>query len=139
MVICDVMLDECAMIPTRAHVTDAGLDLYSGEDIIVPHRSSVMVHTGVHIVLPDGYCGILVSKSGLMQRHKLTTTGLIDAGYTGEIMVPVFNHGVKDVKIEKGYKISQMVVLRCEQIVMQFVREMPKTDRGEKGFGSSGV
>lgn len=86
-----VKLDRGAMAPTRAHDTDAGLDLYAAERVTVPTHGFAVVRTGTHVELPEGCAGLLVSKSGLCSRYGITTTGLIDEGFTGEILVTMFN------------------------------------------------
>ena len=96
-------------------------------------------HTGVHVELPPGTCGLLVSKSGLNVRHDITSTGLIDENYTGEIVVKLFNHGFEDYQVHAGDKVSQMVVIPIwHDPVIEIVDELPETERGSNGFGSSG-
>ena len=82
-----VILDKGAIMPTRAYETDAGVDLYTRCDEIVPARGSAIFDTGVHVNIPRGYVGFLKSKSGLNVKHHLTSDGVIDAGYTGSIVV----------------------------------------------------
>lgn len=137
--ILEVKLDSFACAPTRAHSTDAGLDLRSPEDILVRADSYATIDTGVHFRLPDGTCGLLVSKSGLNVKHDITSTGLIDASYRGSVVVKLYNHGSEDYQIKRGDKISQMVILPV--IIpdcMALVEELDDTERGEGGFGSSG-
>ena len=134
-----VKLDEGAFAPVRAHETDAGLDIKAKDTQVVPAKESAIFHTGVHVELPKGTAGILVSKSGLNTKHDITSTGLIDEGYTGEIVVKLYNHGGYDYTVNAGDKISQLVVfpVRCEEV--ELVEEFNKaTDRGSNGFGSSG-
>ena len=88
----NIMLDEKALKPTRAHETDAGLDLYSCTDTVVKAHGDVFIDMGVHVQLPHGTAGVLMSRSGLNVRHGLTSTGLIDEGYTGSIGVKLYNH-----------------------------------------------
>lgn len=126
-------------MPTRAHVTDAGLDLRARETQIVPAKESAIFKTGVHIELPKGTAGILVSKSGLNVKHGITSTGLIDEGYIGEITVKLYNHGGFDYTVNKGDKISQLVIVPVRYEELELVEDFEgKTDRGDSGFGSSG-
>ena len=133
-----VKLDEGAVMPTRAHNTDAGIDIYSREEIMIAPGDYGIFHTGVHVEIPEGCCGMLVSKSGLNINEDLTSTGLIDEGYTGEITVKLYNHGTWYHRIEKGQKISQLVILpvRYEEICL--ASEIKGGDRGDNGLGSTG-
>ena len=134
-----IMLDDGAFAPVRAHKTDAGLDIRAKSDAVVRAGQSMTFHTGVHVELPPGTCGLLVSKSGLNVRHDITSTGLIDENYTGEIVVKLFNHGFEDYQVHAGDKVSQMVVIPIwHDPVIEIVDELPETERGSNGFGSSG-
>lgn len=135
-----VMFDDGAFIPTRAHSTDAGLDIKARETQIVPANGSAIFRTGVHVKLPKGTAGVLMSKSGLNVNHNITSTGLIDEGYTGEIVVKLYNHGDRDYTVEMGDKISQLVVMPVlyEAVEIDFDAFDEETERGNNGFGSSG-
>ena len=134
-----VKLDEGAFAPVRAHKTDAGLDIRSRDTQIVPAKESAIFRTGVHVELPEGTAGILVSKSGLNTKHDITSTGLIDEGYTGEIVVKLYNHGGYDYTVNAGDKISQLVIIPVRYEEVELVEELDMdTDRGSNGFGSSG-
>jgi len=133
-----IALEPYAKMPTRAHAIDAGLDLYSPENVIVPARSSVTIDTGVHVQLPACTAGLLVSRSGLMVNNNTTSTGLIDAGYTGKVMVKLFNHGVWDYHVKEGDKISQLVVIPVVTPPLELVDCLEETERGDGGFGSTG-
>lgn len=133
-----IKLDPGAIQPTRAHDTDAGLDLYSLEDRIIEAKGDAIFKTGVHIQLPKGYAGLLVSKSGLNVKHGITSTGLIDEGYSGEITVKLYNHGGRDYTIRKGEKISQLVILPVRYEPVEIVDEIDSGERGDAGFGSTG-
>ena len=133
-----VVLEPEAICPTRAHSTDAGADLYSIETKQIPPRSYATFHTGVHAEIPKGYAGLLVAKSGLNVKQNITSTGLIDEGYTGEIMVKLYNHGFTDVTIEKGQKITQLVLIPVLYEPIEVVSEIGDSERGSNGFGSTG-
>lgn len=133
-----VMLDEGAKLPTRAHRYDAGLDIYSRETKVVPARGSAVFDTGVHVAIPEGYGGFLKSKSGLNVKHNITSEGVIDAGYTGSIMVKLYNHGDKDYTVNAGDKITQLVVIRVDLDDCYEVDALDDTERGDCGFGSTG-
>lgn len=133
-----VVLDKGAKMPTRAHSTDAGLDIYSREDKYIHPHSSAVFHTGVHIEIPEGYAGFLKSKSGLNVKHGLTGEGVIDCQYTGEICVKLYNSSDNGYQIDKGQKISQLVILPIITPELEQVDSLEATERGNGGFGSTG-
>lgn len=134
-----IKLDKGAYMPTRAHSTDAGLDIYSRQTQIVPARESAIFDTGVHIELPQSTVGMLKSKSGLNVKHGLTSEGVIDVGYTGSIVVKLYNNSGYDYTVNAGDKISQLVILPIITPTLELVEELESTERGNNGFGSSGV
>lgn len=133
-----VLLDDGAFVPTRAHPEDAGLDLYAMEDQIVPAKESAKFDTGVHVAIPAGYVGFLKSKSGLNVKNGITGEGVIDAGYTGSIVVKLYNSSGSDYKVERGHKISQLVILPIITPEVELVESLEETERGDGGFGSTG-
>lgn len=125
-------------IPTKAHQEDAGFDLYTPVDFTVKARGSAVIDTEVCIRIPKGYCGLLVSKSGLNVKHDITSTGLIDSGYQGTIRVKLYNNGDIDYHFKRGEKISQIVILPISTEMFALVEDFgEKTERGTNGFGSS--
>ena len=136
-----VKLDDGAVMPTRAHALDAGYDLYMPSNAIdatlFPH-DSLIIDTGVHVEIPAGYAGFLKSKSGLNVKHDITSEGVIDAGYTGSIVVKLYNNGDREHCIHAGDKISQLVLLPVSTPQMVQVDALPDTERGDNGFGSTG-
>ena len=134
-----VKLDAGAYMPTRGHETDAGLDIRAKDGQIVCAKESAIFHTGVHVKLPHGCAGVIISKSGLNVNHDITSTGLIDEGYDGEIVIKLYNHGGYDYKVEAGDKISQLVVIPVSYEDVEIVDDLEqKSDRGSNGFGSTG-
>lgn len=134
-----VKLDEGAKMPTKAHETDAGFDLYAIEASFIPAHGNCVFDTGVHIELPEHTAGLLVSKSGLNVKYDITSTGLIDYGYTGSIKVKLYNNGNGDYLVEAGDKISQLMIIPIvDNLELESVNELDKSDRGDNGFGSSG-
>lgn len=133
-----VLLDEGAKMPTRAHELDAGLDIYSRNTRWVPAKGSVIFDTGIHIEVPRGYVGMLKSKSGLNVRRGIVSEGVIDAGYTGSICVKLYNHSDFNYLVEKGDKISQLVILPVLLDDLVLVDSLENTERGANGFGSTG-
>lgn len=133
-----IKLDRGAFIPTRAHGTDAGADLRSPVDALVPARGSCIIDTGVHIQLPLDHVGMLKSKSGLNIKHGITSEGVIDEGYTGAIKVKLYNHGDEPYSVERGDKITQLVVVPCRYLYFDVVDKLDDSERGGDGFGSTG-
>lgn len=134
-----VKLSPGAHMPHRAYNTDAGLDLLSTEEKIVPELGSAEFDTGVHVAIPEGYVGYVTSKSGLMMGHDITTDGTIDSGYTGSIHVKLFNHDSEHpYKVLKGQKIAQLVIHPIITPKVELVDELEETARGIGGFGSTG-
>lgn len=125
-------------MPTRAHDTDAGFDLYARKsDFIAPHGWTTF-DTGVHVQLPKSTCGLIVSKSGLNVKHGIQSTGLIDEGYTGPIIVKLYNFSDTMYNVEKGDKISQLVVIPIQKEELELTDHLEDTDRNSDGFGSTG-
>lgn len=133
-----ILLDPGAFMPTRAYPTDAGLDLYAKEDAIVDAKDSCTFDTGVHIEIPEGCVGFLKSKSGLNVKHGITSEGVIDAGYTGSIVVKLYNNSGYEYRVKAGDKISQLVLLPIITPEIEVVDSLGKTARGANGFGSTG-
>lgn len=133
-----VMLEGGAVMPRKAHTTDAGYDLFTPRDIYLRPGSNTTIETGVHMQIPTGYVGMLKSKSGLNVNHNITNEGVIDADYTGSIVVKLYNHSAEPYHFYKGDKISQIVILPIPDTKLIEVTELEETERGENGFGSSG-
>ena len=133
-----VALDENAIMPTRAHRLDAGLDLFTPVDVTVPAHGRAFVDTGVHVELPMGTCGHVRSKSGLNRNHGLTADGTIDEGYTGSIGVTVHNGSDDDYVFSCGDKVAQLVIELIDRPTPILVSEIRGGSRGEDGFGSTG-
>lgn len=141
-----IKLDKGAKMPTRAHEFDAGLDIYTPESVILYAGDSATIDTGVHIEIPRGYCGLLKSKSGLNVKHGITGEGVIDHGYTGSIVVKLYNHD-SDAKLhffEKDDKLIQLLIVPIETPELELVETIEElygeeTERGAGGFGSTGA
>lgn len=133
-----IMLEESAYKPSRGHATDAGMDLRTPVAVTVPAHGSVVVDTKTHVELPHGCAGLLVSKSGLNVKHGLVTTGLIDEGYTGTILVRLYNHSDEDYTFEPGDKVTQLVVIPVAYEPLEIVDSIDGGERGDGGFGSTG-
>ncbi len=136
-------LDPETELPTTAHPGDAGLDLRSTIDVEVMPGERVMVPTGVSVAIPTGHAGLVLPRSGLASKHGLTMAnapGLIDSGYRGEVTCAVVNlDRDQAVKIRRGDRIAQLVIVALPQVRPGWVDELPASSRGEGGFGSTGA
>ena len=136
-------LDGAAELPTQAHEGDAGLDLCSTIDLEVLPGERAMVPTGISVAIPDGHAGLVLPRSGLASRQGLTLAnapGLIDSGYRGEVTCAVVNlDRDQAVKVRRGDRIAQLLVVALPQIIPSWVDELPPSSRGEGGFGSTGA
>lgn len=136
----EVSIDEGAFIPLKAHAEDGGFDLKSPIDVFVPAKGSIVIDTGVHMAIKRGYAGLLVSKSGLNTLKGITSTGLVDSGYTGNIKVKLYNNSDYDYLVRRGDKISQIVIIPISDDNGIEVVDVLDTvsERGNNGFGSTG-
>ena len=124
--------------PSRAHDTDAGMDLRTPVAVTVPAHGSVVVDTKTHVELPHGCAGLIVSKSGLNIRHGITSAGLVDEGYTGTILVRLYNHSDEDYTFHEGDKVTQLVLFPVSYEPLEIVDSIDGGERGNGGFGSTG-
>lgn len=130
-----------AMTPTRAHDTDGGLDFYAVEDTIISVNDTATVPTGIAIGLPEGTVGKVYSRSsqGLRRVSLANRVGIIDQGYTGEIMATIENLGDSPYTIRAGQKICQIVIVPVLKPDIEVVDSLPETTRGTQGHGSTGI
>ena len=130
-----------AVVPSRAYAGDAGVDLAAIERIELGPGERAVVPTGLAVAIPDGYAGFVQPRSGLASRHGITivnTPGLVDSGYRGELMVVLHNTDRDEAfVVEAGMRIAQLVVLPIPEVELVEVEELPATERGGRGFGSS--
>lgn len=128
-----------AKLPQYAHDNDAGMDLFVNEEVVISPRSRATVRTGIAMVIPDGYVGLMWDKSGLANRHGITILGgVIDAGYRGELFVTVYNTSDTEYRFEKGNKVTQLLIQKVEHATFVDVDHLPESERGEGHFGSTG-
>jgi len=134
-------LHDGATLPTRAYDGDAGLDLAACERVELPPGGRAVVGTGLTVAIPDGHAGFVQPRSGLAARHGiavLNSPGLIDAGYRGELKVVLLNTDREQpFVVEPGMRIAQLVVVAVVPTEPRDVAELPASQRGEQGFGSS--
>ena len=135
-------LDPDLPLPVPAHLGDAGLDLYSREDAVIPARGGrLLMPTGVAVAIPHGYMGLAVPRSGLALKHGITlvnTPGIIDSGYRGELKVVMINTDPElDYEVKRGDRVAQLIISRYDNVTWTEVTELSGFDRGG-GFGHSG-
>lgn len=134
-----------AHVPKKAHAGDAGYDLFAAGAASLPPGGRALVGTGVAVAIPDGYAGLVLPRSSLAVRHGVSLVnapGLIDAGYRGELKVPLINHDPENVfEVEPGMRISQLVLIRfaAPELVEVDLLDYSADGRGAGGFGSSGT
>lgn len=137
-----IVADE-AHLPAYARPGDAGADLRSSEALVLGPGERALVGTGISFALPDGYVGFVVPRSGLAVKHGITvlnSPGTIDAGYRGEIKVPLLNTDPGEpFAIEVGDRIAQLIVMPVSRALFTPVEALPDSERGSGGFGSTGV
>jgi dUTP pyrophosphatase len=134
-------LREDAVLPGRAYAGDAGLDLAACERHELGPGERASVGTGLAVAIPEGYAGFVQPRSGLAARHGITivnTPGLVDSGYRGELRVILLNTDAREpFVVEPGMRIAQLVVLPVPELELTVVDELPESERGVRGFGSS--
>jgi dUTP pyrophosphatase len=132
-----------AVLPARAYDGDAGLDLSACERVELGPGERAVVGTGLAVAIPEGYAGFVQPRSGLADRHGITIVnapGLIDSGYRGELKVILLNTDTTHpFVVEPGMRIAQLVVLDVPHVELEEVDELPSTERGVQGHGSSGA
>jgi dUTP pyrophosphatase len=136
-------LDDRAVLPTRAHPGDAGLDLRALEEATLGPGERTAMPTGIAVEIPSGHAGLVLPRSGLALRHGIALVnapGLIDAGYRGELRVLLLNTDqAAPFRISAGDRIAQLVVVRTEVTSVVEVQDLSVSARGGGGFGSSGA
>ncbi|MGH2710785.1 MAG: dUTP diphosphatase [Actinomycetota bacterium] len=136
-------LDPSVSLPRRARQGDAGLDLAANADAKVGPGERAMIPTGLAVAIPEGHAGLVLPRSGLASKRGLTLSnspGLIDAGYRGEVTIAVVNlDPIESVEISRGDRIAQLLVVPFAEVEPAEVPELPDSDRGQRGFGSSGT
>jgi dUTP pyrophosphatase len=134
-------LRDGAVLPARAYSGDAGFDLAACERVVLEPGERAVIPTGLAVAIPDGYAGFVQPRSGLAARHGITivnTPGLVDAGYRGEVRVVLLNTDSREAfAVEPGMRIAQLVIVPISEIAVREVEQLPESERGERGFGSS--
>lgn len=132
-------LDEGAFVPEKAHKEDAGFDIKSPNTYVVPLKSSVVINTGVHVELPKNTVGMIKSRSGLNVRYGIQAEGVIDVGYTGSLIIKLYNSSKENYVVSAGDKIAQLVIIKLKPCYgTKIVKSIKSGKRGNNGFGSTG-
>lgn len=132
-------LHSAAKLPTYAHSTDAGMDLYTMEDIVIPPGEHRLIKTGIAIAVPEGYVALVWDKGGVgNKRHLKTVGGVFDTDYRGEYLIGLYNFGTEPQSFSTGDKIAQLLIQKVEHPTLIEVEELDETPRGEGAFGSTG-
>jgi dUTP pyrophosphatase len=130
-----------AVVPVRAYSGDAGLDLSSCERVELAPGERALVPTGLAVAIPEGYAGFVQPRSGLAAKHGISivnTPGLVDSGYRGELLINLVNTDKHEAfVVEPGMRIAQLVILPIPELELVEVDELPESERGVRGFGSS--
>ena len=135
-------LDPSVELPAYARDGDAGLDLHAAHDATLQPGGRGLVGTGLAVAIPVGFAGLVLPRSGLALTQGVTVLnapGLVDAGYRGELKVLLVNHGEKPVTLRRGERVAQLVIQRVERADLVQVNELPVSERGAEGFGSTGT
>ncbi len=136
-------LRDDAVVPARAYDGDAGLDLAACERVELGPGERALVGTGLAVAIPDGYAGFVQPRSGLAARHGITivnTPGLVDSGYRGELRIILLNTDARETfVVEPGMRIAQLTVVPVASVEPVEVEELPESERGVRGFGSSSL
>lgn len=132
-------LSTSATLPSYAHASDAGMDIYCSREVELAPGEQTMIPTGIALQVPDGYVALVWDKSGIAAKRSIKTMGgVIDAGYRGEVMIIAKNVGSEAQIFSVGDKVAQILIQKVEQPRIVEVAELGDSDRGEKGFGSTG-
>ena len=127
-------------MPSRGDEGAAGLDLSSVEEVVVPSGERRMIDTGIKVALPHGTYGRVAPRSGLALKHGVDVlAGVIDRSYRGVVKVILQNHGDKDLEVRVGDRIAQLIVTKVDESIPVEVNSLDETERGEGGFGSTGI
>jgi dUTP pyrophosphatase len=133
---------DSAVVPARAYAGDAGMDLAACERVELAPGARALVPTGLAVAIPDGYAGYVQPRSGLAARHGISivnTPGLVDSGYRGELLAhPLNDADAQSVEVGAGTRVAQLVILQVPPVELVEVDELPESERGADGFGSSG-
>ena len=135
-------LDPSMPLPAYARAGDAGLDLQAAHDVTLAPGARALVGSGLAVAIPFGFAGLVLPRSGLARVQGVTVLnapGLVDAGYRGELKVLLVNHGAEAVTLRRGERVAQLVLQRAEGAELIEVAELPASERGEGGFGSTGA
>jgi dUTP pyrophosphatase len=128
-----------ATIPTRGSEGAAGYDLYSAQDVIIPASTRFLISTELSILVPKGTYGRIAPRSGLSLKGIDVGAGVIDSDYTGEVKILLINNGINDFNVKKKDRVAQLILEKIEVLEIEAIKSIETTERGESGFGSTGI
>jgi dUTP pyrophosphatase len=135
-----VLINSLAKVPTKTNFTDAGFDLYSIVNTIIPSKQRKTVSTGISLEMPERFAGLIWPRSGLSVKQGIDVlAGVVDSGYRGEIMVCLYNTSDENVTINAGDRIAQIIFQEVPLVIMEVHDSLGSSQRGDNGFGSSGT
>ena|SRR3989344_1171757 len=139
-IVVKIKKDAGAIVPDYAHEGDAGLDIYANEECILMPGHRKDIGTGLHLEIPKEHAGLVWDKSSLPLKYGIKTmAGVIDSNYRGELKIVLINLSSKEFQVAKGMKIAQLLIQKVERAEIKEVSELSSSERGEKGFGSTGL
>ena len=134
------LLSDKGTLPSKANRFDAGFDLYASENALIPPQERLLVSTDIAMAIPKGHVGLIWPRSGLAVKKGVDVfAGVIDSGYRGEVKVCLYNSGSEILEVEEGDRIAQLLIQKAENYFIKKVESLDDSERGDKGFGSSGI
>ena len=134
------LLSDKGTLPSKANRFDAGFDLYASENALIHPQERLLVSTDIAMAIPKGHVGLIWPRSGLAVKKGVDVfAGVIDSGYRGEVKVCLYNSGSEILEVEEGDRIAQLLIQKAENYFIKKVESLDDSERGDKGFGSSGI
>ena len=134
------LLSDKGTLPSKANRFDAGFDLYASENALIHPKERLLVSTDIAMAIPKGHVGLIWPRSGLAVKKGVDVfAGVIDSGYRGEVKVCLYNSGSEILEVEEGARIAQLLIQKAENYFIKKVESLDDSERGDKGFGSSGT
>ena len=134
------LLSDKGTLPSKANRFDAGFDLYASENALIHPKERLLVSTDIAMAIPKGHVGLIWPRSGLAVKKGVDVfAGVIDSGYRGEVKVCLYNSGSEILEVEEGDRIAQLLIQKAENYFIKKVESLDDSERGDKGFGSSGT
>jgi len=134
------LLSDKGTLPSKANRFDAGFDLYASENVLIHPRERLLISTDIAMAIPNGHVGLIWPRSGLAVKKGVDVfAGVIDSGYRGEVKVCLYNSDSEVLEVKEGDRIAQLLIQKAENYFIKKVESLDDSERGNKGFGSSGI